>query len=100
MIRYLSNYFASIKPVFIDGGLYALIAFLIYSQSYLGGDEAAKYVEPEFKFWLNFAIGGAAAFFGAVKMFRSTAFAEHQEQKKSDTTLFYKPPTGKDTPTP
>lgn len=88
MIKALSNYFGGIKPVFIDGALYAIIAFLIFSQSYLGGDEAAKYVTPALKFWINYTIGGLGAFFGAVKMFRSTTYAEHQETKRTETQLF------------
>jgi hypothetical protein len=83
MIKAAQTYFSSIPSVFIDGCLYAVIAWLIFSQSYLGGDEAAKYVSPQLKFWLNYAIGGCGAFFGAVKMFRSTAYAEHQESKKN-----------------
>lgn len=97
MIKWASNYFGSISPCFIDGTLYALIAFLIFSQSYLGGDEAAKYVSAAIKFWLNYIVGGLGAFLGAVKMFRSTAFAEHQDTK---TTKSYTPEPGKDTPTP
>lgn len=85
MIKRISNYFAGIQPVFIDGTLYALMAFFIFSQSYLGGDEAAKWISPAVKFWINYVVGGMAAFFGAVKMFRSTAFAEHQENKKETT---------------
>lgn len=81
-LKFISNYLASIPAVFIDGVLYALIAFLIFSQSYLGGDEAAKYVSPAVKFWMNYAVGGLGAFFGAIKMFRSTSYADHQETKE------------------
>lgn len=82
MIKAFANYFSSIPSVFIDGLLYVLVAWFIFSQSYLGGDEAAKYIEPETKFWVNFFIGSFAASCGALKMFRSNSFAEHQEEKK------------------
>lgn len=81
MIKRIANYFGGIPPVFIDGCLYAVIAWFIFSQSYLGGDEAAKYVSPSVKFWLNYFIGSGGAFFGAVKMFRSTSYSDHQKAK-------------------
>lgn len=99
MIKRAANYFGSVPPVFTDGCLYALIAFFIFSQSYLGGDEAAKYVPPTLKFWLNYFIGGAGAFFGAVKMFRSTAYGDHVAEKAAKP-ISYTPEPGKDTPTP
>lgn len=89
MIRALYNYFNRIPPVpsaFIDGFLYITIAWLIFSQSYLGGDEAAKWIDPATKFWINYVIGSLAAATGALKMYRSTGFAEHQKEKKSGDT--------------
>lgn len=99
MIRAMSNYFGGIQPVFIDGALYALMAWFIFSQSYLGGDEAAKFISPASKFWINYAMGGLAAFFGAVKMFRSTSYSEHRD-KKDATPPSFTPDPNKDTPTP
>ena len=85
MILAFQKYLASISPVFIDGTLYALIAWFTFNQSYLGGDEAAKYIEPETKFWLNWVIGSSASLFAAIKMFRSTTYAEHQAEIKNGT---------------
>lgn len=99
MVRALSNYFGSIPAVFIDGALYALMAWFIFSQSYLGGDEAAKFISPAAKFWINYAMGGFAAFIGAVKMFRSTAYSDHQERKNA-TVPSYQPEANRETPTP
>lgn len=83
MIKKAADYLGSVPAVFIDGALYALMAFFIFSQSYLGGDEAAKWISPEAKFWINYTLGGLGAFFGAVKMFRSTAYADHQQAKEN-----------------
>jgi len=99
VIRWASKYFAGIPSVFIDGTLYALIAWLIFSQSYLGGDEAAKYISPSWKFWINYIVGGLGAFFGAIKMFRSTSYSDHQQKKESETQVF-RAPANKDVPTP
>lgn len=89
MIKATANYLASISPVFIDGVLFCSIAWFIFSQSYLGGDEAAKWIAPKTKFWLNFWIGSGGAVSGALKMFRSTAYGDHQRDKKENGT---KPP--------
>ena len=85
MIRATATYLASIPAVFIDGLLFAMIAWLVFSQSYMGGDEAAKYVTPMVKFWINYVIGSLAAIAGSVKMFRSTSYAAHQKDKKEGT---------------
>lgn len=95
MIAYIQKYLASIPPVFIDGLLYALIALFTFCQAYFGGDEAAKFITPATKFWLNAVIGGGATVFAAIKMFRNSTFAQHQdEQKKAksgDTQFIPKP---------
>jgi hypothetical protein len=84
MIKATANYFKSIPPVFIDGALYALIAWFTFNQSYLGGDEAAKYIDAKTKFILNWVIGSGATIFASIKMFRSTTFSEHREEKKKN----------------
>ena len=94
MIAYIQRYLSSIPPVFIDGMLYAMIAWFTFNQSYLSGDEAAKYIPAEVKFWLNWVIGSGASLFAAIKMFRSTVFADHQAKKKNgtgDTNFIPKP---------
>jgi hypothetical protein len=88
MIRAAAKYFADISPVFIDGLLYCLIATFMFCQTYFGGDEAAKYISAATKFWLNGAFGAMGAICGALKMFRSNTFAEHQKaqaEKPKDT---------------
>lgn len=87
MIRFVQQYLSSIPAVFIDGMLYALVAWFTFNQSYFGGDEAAKYISPMQKFWLNWLIGSGAIVCGSIKMFRSTAYSDHQQQKKMDTTF-------------
>lgn len=82
MIKAAANYFAAVPTVFIDGLLYCLIALFMFCQTYFGGDEAAKYIDPTMKFWLNGVIGAAGAICGALKMFRSNSFAEHQAGKE------------------
>ena len=82
MIRWASQYLGSIQPVFLDGLLYVLIAIFGAITACMSTDEAAKYLEPETLFWIRTtaSVGGAA--FLALKMFRSTAFADHQASGK------------------
>jgi len=82
MLRAAASYFYSIPPVFLDGSVYVAVQLLTVLSTQFGTDEAAKYIEPETLFWIKIFIGEAAAGFLAIKMFRSTAFAEHQADKK------------------
>lgn len=65
------------KPVFLDGLLYVLIAVFIFEQEFLSSDEAYKYVSPYVIFWSKFIIGTSAAATQALKMFRSTSYSDH-----------------------
>lgn len=82
MIRALSLYFGGISPVFIDGLTYVLIAFFAAIAAALSSDEAAKFIAPTALFWSRTVCQAFSAALLALKMFRSTAFAEHVEQKK------------------
>lgn len=73
----------SLSPVCTDAILYMLIAMFMFMQSYLSSDEAAKYVNPATLFWVKFYIGALGAGIGALKMFRSTTFADHQNETKT-----------------
>ena len=79
----MKPWWEKIPSLFIDGVLYGSIAWFVFSQSYLGGDEAAKWIEPRAKFWLLYWIGSAGTVSGAMKMFRSTAFSQYQTEKKA-----------------
>lgn len=91
MIRAAQQYFASIPAVFIDGLLYVLIAFFGFWTGSLSSDDSGKYISPRILWWGKQALGSVAAALLAVKMFRSTAFADHQQQKKNDTVFMSKP---------
>jgi hypothetical protein len=90
MLRYAQQYFASIPSVFIDGCLYVCIAALAAITAFVASDDAAKYITPEILFWGKGVLSVASASIVAVKMFRSTSFAEHQEKKKNGTQFIVK----------
>jgi len=84
MLRALSNYMKGIPSVYVDGSLYCGIALFGYLQTYLTGDDAAKYVAAQTLFWINCVNGACLALCTCLKMFRSSAFTDHQKQKSID----------------
>lgn len=96
MIRAFYSYVTKPPPIpaaYLDGGLYILIALFTALNSAFGSDEAAKYIADWVLFWLRTACQAAVASLLALKMFRSTAFASHLEEKKKsgDTVQITKP---------
>jgi hypothetical protein len=71
------------SPVFIDGATYVAIALFAALAAEFGTDEAAKYISPMALFWIRLACGTISASLLALKMFRSTAFAEAVAEKKN-----------------
>lgn len=66
------------KPVTFDGYIYLVIAVASACAASFGSDDAAKYIYPITLWWLkNFFIWiGAGAL--ALKMYRSTTFADYK----------------------
>lgn len=67
-----------------DAILYTLIAVCGALTAAFGSDDAAKYVTPEHLFWLKTIFGSAGAGMLALKMYRSTAFADWQARKNGN----------------
>ena len=91
MIKYLQTYFAGIPATFIDGFLYLCIAIFQFLQTAFGSDEASKYIDLEVLFYIKTFVGAIAAGLLAVKLYRSTGFADHKRMKQ-DTQFYSKPP--------
>ncbi len=87
MLRYIQGYFSTITPMYVDGALYVSIAIFGFLSTVFGGDEAAKYVNPEAVFWIKTTIGTFSAGLLALKLYRSTAFADHLADKKQSAAL-------------
>lgn len=73
----------------IDGGTYVAIAFFGALQTAFGSDEAAKWIAAETLFWCRTICGATWQALLALKLFRSTSYANHldakaQEQSQSD----------------
>lgn len=100
MIVRFAKYLSQLPPVFVDGFLYVMVQTLTVLSTQFGTDEAAKYIEPTLLFWIKIVIGELAAGFLALKMFRSTTFAEHRASKTGDTNFLARIQTGSEPPKP
>lgn len=82
MIRFTYNYFTKLPPIpsaYIDGCLYVLIALFGALTAAMGSDESSKYISGEWLFWVRTFCGVNSAALLALKMFRSTGFADHKQ---------------------
>lgn len=97
-----------LPAVFIDGALYVGVAVFAFLQTAFSGDEAAKYITPPVVlFWIKVFLGTGAAATLSVKLYRSTAYADHQlkkahdQKEANDTARFYRgQPASNEPPAP
>lgn len=68
------------STVWIDGLLYAGIAVFPSLITYFSSDDAYKYCNPYFLFWLKGALVAGASICGGLKMFRSQIFGKMSQQ--------------------
>ncbi len=80
------------KPVVIDGILWVSIALFTCMQSMLTTEEAYKYCNPTVLFWMKFGVACCGASAGSLKAFRSTTYAAHVEEVKTETAFLRKTP--------
>ncbi len=82
MIKRMSIYFGSISPVFLDGSLYALLAVFGSWLGILSSETARTIIGAKTLFWVTSGFTTLNSGLLAIKMFRSTTFAEHRQDKK------------------
>lgn len=87
MLLRLQNYLDKIKPVTLDGCLYMLIAICGSMVTMLNSDDAYKYFNPYVLYYSKFVVSVALAAVSALKMFRSTSYSEHLENKKQNEKI-------------
>lgn len=101
MLRYVAKYLGSIPPVFLDGALYFMIAVDGAFLATLSSDEAVKYIGAALLFWIKMILSSLNAGLLAIRMFRSTSYADHKEAKKlSGETVFFTNPSKQETTEP
>lgn len=81
------NYLRRMPPAILDMWIYVGIAFFGAWGVAFGTDEAGKFIELKLLFWLKAACASIGGSLLAAKMFRSTAFAEHEKYKKDTAFL-------------
>ncbi len=91
-MNWLYNRMASVPSVVIDGFLYVSIAVCGAIAVLLSSDEAYKYINPYWLFWSKGINAVWLAGTTALKMFRSTSYADHQTKKIKDEKSI--PPIG------
>lgn len=77
----------SVPAVFIDGCLYFFISIQTAVSLSLNSEEAYKYVNPFVLYWLKNSVAWGLAGCGAIKMFRSTSYSDHQDAKAAKDLL-------------
>lgn len=98
--KWITNFVDSLKTllmipaVWIDSNLYMIVAFFGSWQLSFASDDAEKYITGEMLFWLKGSVASLAATALALKMFRSTQFADHQKLKQNGNTDFIAKQTG------
>lgn len=81
MTRKALTWLVNVPPVFIDGTLYTLVAMFVALQGIFSSEEAYKYVNAYALFWGKSVVSVLAAGLTALKMFRSTSYADHLKVK-------------------
>lgn len=67
---------SAVKPVHIDGGLYALMGGLSAFIACMSTEGAAKHVAPDLLWWLQTVAEVADGVVLSIKMYRSTGYAD------------------------
>lgn len=84
MIRKSVTWLLNVPPVMIDGLLYTLVAMFVAAQGIFTSEEAYKYVNPYALFWGKSTLAIFGAGLAALKMFRSTSYADHIKDKQDE----------------
>lgn len=77
----------ALKPVYVDGFLYVLIALFGAMEATFTSDEAYKYFNPYFLYYSKEIIIWLLAIVTALKMFRSTSFGDHKDEEKAEQAV-------------
>lgn len=86
ILKNLQTYYSGIKPVYIDGLLYVLIALFGAMEATFNSDDAYKYMNVYFMYYAKQVTIWALAIVSALKMFRSTEYGEHVAKKEAEAS--------------
>lgn len=75
------------KPVVLDGWLWVIIGGSGAAIAELGSETAFKYINPYILFWAKFFFSVQLASATSLKTYRSTAYAKHLDDQKTEKAL-------------
>jgi hypothetical protein len=82
VLRRAANYFATVPPVFLDGAIYVGMSIASLWVGILGSEQARTLIGTVALFWISSIVSTLNTALLALKMFRSTSFADHQKDKQ------------------
>jgi len=82
MLKAVQKYFSEIPPVFLDGCIAVNIAVLATMSMYFSTEEAAKYIDPQVRFWLLLGVGCSLQGMHALSKFRDGTYGRHVEVRR------------------
>lgn len=68
-----------VRPVHVDGALYAAIGLLTAFLAAMATDQAVKFVPPMSLFWIKTVAESLNGMLLAIKMFRSTSYGDSKK---------------------
>lgn len=75
------------KPVVLDGVLWVIISGSGAAIAELGSEAAFKYIAPYTLFWSKFVFAVMMASATGLKTYRSTSYAKHLDDQKTEKAL-------------
>lgn len=75
------------KPVVLDGWLWVIIGGSGAAIAELGSETAFKYINPYLLFWAKFYFSVQFASATSLKTYRSTTYAKHLDDQKTEKAL-------------
>lgn len=81
LLDYVYDKFSKYHPAFIKGFISTCIAFLVFQQMFFGSDESYKYINPTFRYWLNWIVGSLAIIANSIRDSVSAYYNDKQATK-------------------
>lgn len=83
MYHRIQAYFAGVKPVWVNGTLYVLLALFGAMELTFNSDEVYKYFPyPHYVWTIKQLLAWSVAIVTALKMFMDKSFADHEKEKE------------------
>jgi len=68
------------RDVWIDGGIYAALGVLGFSQTFFAGHDAERFLGEQALFWMRGGSGGLVVLLSSIRAFRSQIFSKARNE--------------------